>query len=73
MGKKAEKLRRIVNKLSHRYGTDDPDVQRLQSELDVLDAFDFRYPDKFDAKSRVHEFRTSARQLYYASADRTEH
>lgn len=73
MGKKAEKLRRIVNKLSHRYGADDTDVQRLQMELDALDAFDFRYPDKFAAKSRGPEFRTSARQLYYADAERSDH
>ena len=73
MGKKAEKLRRIVNKMAIRYGADDPDVQRLQAELDTLDAFDFRYPDKFAAKARGREFRTSARQLFYAAAPKSTH
>jgi len=73
MGKKAEKLRRMVNKMAVRYGADDPDVQRLQSELDALDAFDFRYPEKFEAKARGREFRTSARQLFYANAAKSTH
>ena len=71
MGKKAEKLRRMVNKMAIRYGADDPDVLRLQSELDALDAFDFRYPEKFEAKARGREFRTSARQLFYANASKS--
>jgi hypothetical protein len=73
MGKKAEKLRRIVNKMAIRYGADDPDVRRLQAELDALDAFDFHYPEKFASKSRGRDFRTSARQLFYAAAPKSTH
>ena len=67
MGKKTEKLRRIVDKLGQRYGADDSDVQRLQSELDGLEAFEFCYPNKYEHKSPGHAFSTRARQLYVAS------
>ena len=68
MGKKTEKLRRVVNKLGQRYGVEDADVQRLQSELDVLEAFEFRYPSKFEHTSPGHAFSTPAKQLFYAAS-----
>jgi hypothetical protein len=67
MGQKSDKLRRLVDKLAQRYGSEDADVQRLQSELDVLDAFEFRYPNRFEKKSPGHTFRTPAKQLFYAA------
>lgn len=73
MGKKSEKLRRVVNKLGQRYGVEDTDVQRLQSELDVLEAFEFRYPSKFKYKSPGHAFRTPAKQLFYAGSVASVH
>jgi hypothetical protein len=38
MEKKLEKLRRLVQDLGSRYGNDDPDVLRLQTELSALEA-----------------------------------
>jgi hypothetical protein len=73
MGKKTEKLRRIVSKMAARYGAEDTDVQRLQAELEALEAFEFRYPDPLDTKQKRHEFRTAARQLFYANAPDQTH
>ena len=69
MGKKTDKLRRIVDKLTQHYGPDDSDVQRLQSELDMLEAFEFRYPSKFDKKVPIKAFCTPAKQLFYANPE----
>jgi hypothetical protein len=40
MAKKTDKLRRVVQEMSDRYGADDADVRRLQLELDALERCD---------------------------------
>lgn len=73
MGKKIEKLRRVVNKLSNRYGADDIDVQRLQSELEVLLALEQRRPERRSYKVADFKFQTPAKQLFLNSGGPTQH
>lgn len=73
MGKKTEKLQRVVNKLSNRYGADDEDVVRLQTELEVLAALEQRRPERRSYKAMDFKFQTPAKQLFLGSSEQTNH
>lgn len=73
MGKKTEKLRRVVQKLSERYGVDDESVQRLQSELTVLESLEVARPERRSYKPQEFKFQTPAKQLYFASSEEVRH
>jgi hypothetical protein len=73
MGKKVEKLQRVVKKLAARYGQDDVDVKRLQSAVDLL------ADDKQAQKERRRygpqsaTFLTPAKRIYYESLSEARH
>lgn len=46
MTKKLENLRRVYQELVDRYGCEDVHIQRLLSELDVLESVEFMRPSK---------------------------
>lgn len=64
MNMKNEQIRKLIRKLSLRYGEQDQDVQRLVAELHVMESFEFRYPEKLAVLVRSLEFRTRAKQRY---------
>lgn len=68
MGKKTEKLRRLVNKLASRYGEQDVDVMRLKADLATFQ--DLKVP-RIDRravnKKEKFDFRSSARRAYDAT------
>jgi hypothetical protein len=67
MTKKTEKLRQVVKKLSARYGADDLDVRRLQTELDVLVALESQRAGNASKSLQEVRFQSPAKQLYLAS------
>ena len=67
MSKKLDELRRLVNKLTNRYGAQDEAVIQLQSELDAVEAYEFRFSAPRYLSSHSYEFRTRAKRMYYAS------
>lgn len=73
MGKKTGKLRRVVTKLSERYGPEDEDVVRLQSELQVLESLEVRRPERRSYKPQEFKFQTPAKQLYFADSGDIKH
>jgi hypothetical protein len=73
MSKKMEKLKRVVSKLSARYGADDPDVQRIQVELALLSELETKHPELSSKKAAKYAFQSSARQLYIASGKTAPH
>ncbi len=73
MGKKAEKLQRVVKKLAARYGQDDLDVQRLQSAIDVLTAEKQTQKERRRYGPQSVTFLTPAKRIYYESFPETRH
>ncbi len=73
MSKKMEKLKRIVSKLSARYGADDPDVHRIQSEMMLLSEMETKHPELSAKKAAKYSFQSSARQLYMATGKTAPH
>jgi hypothetical protein len=73
MSKKLEKLKRVVSKLSARYGPQDPDVQRIQAELVLLSELETNHPELAAKKAAKYAFQSSARQLYIASTKAAPH
>jgi hypothetical protein len=68
MNTKLDQLRRIVSKLVSRYGTNDEDVLRLQSELHALEcAIEPPLIERRAKPSRRFNFETAAKQHYRAS------
>jgi len=67
MGKKDEKLRRLVKKLALRYGDNDPDVVRLKTELDALHQKQMATADHRTLHKPDLDFRSEARRLYHAT------
>ena len=67
MGKKADKLQRVVKKLASRYGKEDADVQRLQLALDILDAEKKQQLERRRFGPAEIAFMTPAKQLFYAT------
>ena len=73
MGKKTEKLKRVVQKLSKRYGVDDENVQRLQAELIFLESLEVSRPERRTYGAQHFSFQTPAKQLYFAAAEHLRH
>lgn len=73
MGKKTEKLQRVVHKLANRYGADDADVMRLASELKVLESLETQRPERRSRTRQDFKFRTPAKQLFLSAGERTKH
>jgi hypothetical protein len=71
MTKKLEELRRLVNKLTAKYGSRDDAIIRLQRELDALEAFESMHPSSYYLSAPHYDFRTRAKRLYLASENRT--
>ncbi|CAM8645089.1 hypothetical protein MCEMIEM13_00721 [Comamonadaceae bacterium] len=46
MSKKLDHKSRIYRELLDRYGEFDADVQKMRSELDLLESLEFRYPNR---------------------------
>jgi hypothetical protein len=67
MGKKTDKLQRVVEKLASRYGEQDEDVQRLQSALVVLQAAKLHPVERRHFGTPQAVFLTPAKRIYYAS------
>ena len=67
MGKKTDKLQRVVEKLASRYGDEDIDVQRLQSALQVLQAAKSHPVERRQYGTPQAVFLTPAKRIYYAS------
>ena len=70
MGKKIEKLQRVVKKLAARYGEDDSDLQRLQSALALLKEDKQLQQERRRFGPAGVAFLTPAKRIYYES--RTE-
>ena len=74
MGKKVNRLQHLIEKLTDRYGQEDEDVKRLQSALDLSQAF-----KKLDAKDGPRfgpsetSFLTPAKRIFYAHDSATPH
>ncbi|MDR7308850.1 hypothetical protein [Rhodoferax saidenbachensis] len=73
MGKKTEKLQRVVKKLANRYGAGDEDVVRLASELRVLESLESRRPERRSYKPSDFKFQTPAKQLFFGSSEPLNH
>jgi hypothetical protein len=68
MGKKIDRLRRVVKKLGERYGAQDEDVLRLQRELDALEAVaEAPREERRRVQLCRYTFGSRARQHYEAS------
>lgn len=68
MSKKIDNLRRVVQDLENRYGKEDADVQRLQSELNSLEQVkERRFVDRRAATPHKHNFQSLAKQRFHAS------
>jgi hypothetical protein len=67
MGKKVEKLQRVVRKLALRYGDDDVDVQRLQIALALLNEDKQQSPERRRFGPSATVFLTPAKRIYYES------
>jgi hypothetical protein len=73
MGKKTDKLHRLVKKLVSRYGVDDVDVMRLRAELDVLVAKEATTLERRESPQSNIDFRSATRRLYHASTGGDSH
>lgn len=73
MGKKTEKLQRVVKKLADRYGASDEDVLRLASELKVLESLESPRPERRSYKTSDFKFQTPAKQLFFSADEPTSH
>ncbi len=73
MGKKTQKLHRILQKLANQYGADDEDVVRLASQLTVLDALEARHPERRAKKRKEFMFQTPAKQLFFSTGGQAMH
>jgi hypothetical protein len=73
MGKKADKLQRVVKKLASRYGDKDADVERLQLALDILNAEKKQQLERRRFGPTETAFMTPAKQLFYASVTDAMH
>lgn len=73
MGNKTDKLRRVVKKLSDRYGAEDESVQHLQSELAVLETLETRPLERRSFKTQDIKFQTPAKQIFFASSEDVRH
>ena len=51
MSKKLDNTSRIYRELLDRYGEFDTDVQKLRSELEVLESLEFRYPSRLPSSA----------------------
>lgn len=67
MGQKTDKLQRLVEKMTTRYGQQDEDVRRLESLLEFRQAT----PPKLSERRRYGpsetKFLTPAKQIYYSA------
>ena len=73
MGRKTEKLQRVVKKLANRYGASDEDVVRLATELKVLEALESRRPERRSYKTSDFKFQTPAKQLFFTADEPPTH
>jgi predicted lipid-binding transport protein (Tim44 family) len=65
MGKKVDKLKRVVAKLSARYGEADLDVLRLQCDLEMLESLERARREKEPAgNKKSFDFRSASRRIY---------
>lgn len=72
MGRKIDKLRRVVQNLADRYGKDDADVMRLKQELDALEAAgEGQRVERRKVQLCRYTFGSVARQHYYDSTRNT--
>ena len=70
MGRKIDRLRRVVQKLGARYGDDDMDVQRLRQELVALEtAGERQCVERRKVQLCRYTFGSVARQHYFDNAD----
>ncbi len=53
MSKKLDHTSRVYRELLDRYGEFDTDVQKLRSELEVLESLEFRYPSRLSSRAIV--------------------
>lgn len=65
MSKKLDNLNRVYRELLDRYGSEDLHVQRLCSELDVLESVEFRRPNR--PAQRPFQSRTTGNHRRQAS------
>jgi len=63
MGKKSEKLKSLVQKLSRRYGPDDPDVARLRNDWQALEVAQTLGRARRGVRTGEIDFRTAAKRL----------
>lgn len=73
MGKKTQKLQRIVQKLANQYGAEDEDVVRLVSELAVLESLEAPRPERRARKRKDFMFQTPAKQLFFSTSEQATH
>ena len=65
MGKKVDKLKRVVAKLAARYGEADVDVRRLQSDLQMLVSLEQATRENEPPRhKKSFDFRSASRRLY---------
>ena len=70
MGRKIDRLRRVVQKLGARYGDDDMDVQRLRQELVALEtAGERQCVERRKVQLCRYTFGSVARQHYFDNTD----
>ena len=67
MGKKTDKLQRIVEKMATRYGQQDEDVRQLESVLEFRLAAPKQVAERRRYGPSEAKFLTPAKQIYYAS------
>jgi hypothetical protein len=70
LGKKIDDLRHVFLKLSKRYGTEDVDVQRLQTDLSALEKYECLHPERIYSKRTNLDFQSPAKRMYYAESAR---
>ena len=68
MSKRVDQLRLTINDLVSHYGRQDPMIQHLLTELDVLVMADHPPPEKRRAPKRLSAFATPAKVLYRAQS-----
>ena len=74
MGKKVDKLQRLVDKMATRYGQQDEDVLQLKAALESLQAMPKQLPERRRFGPAGANFLTPAKQMFYAStAESTQH
>ena len=73
MGKKVQKLQRVMDKLATRYGEEDVDVLRLQATLEALREDKQKLQERRRFGPSETAFLTPAKRLYYASLSEPLH